>query len=75
MILIDSQKAFDAMKHDNLLRKMASLGFSNHLIMWFQSYLSDRRFRVNIENKYSSTAKIECGVPQGSILGPLLFLL
>ena len=54
---------------------MASLGLSNHSIKWFQSYLSDRRFRVNIKNKYSSTAKIECGLPQGSILGPFLFLL
>ena len=42
---------------------------------WFQSYLSGRRLRVNIKNKYSRTAKIECGVPKGSILGHLLFLL
>ena len=75
MILIDLQKAFDTINHDILLKKMASLGFSNHSIKWFQSYLSGRRFRVNIKSKYSSTAKIECGVPQGSILGPLLFLL
>ena len=75
MILIDLQKAFDTINHDILLKKMASLGFSNHSIKWFQSYLSGRRFRVNIKNKYSSTAKIECGVPQGSILGHLLFLL
>ena len=76
MILIDLQKAFDTINHDILLKKMASLGFSNHSIKWFQSYLSDRSFRVNIKNKYSSTAKIECGVPQGSMLGPfLLFLL
>ena len=40
-----------------------------------QSYLSDRSFRVNIKSKYSSTGKIECGVPQGSILESLLFLL
>ena len=73
MILIDLQKAFDTINHDILLRKMASLGFSNHSIMWFQSYLSDRSFRVNIKNKYSSTAKIECGVPQGSTLGRWLF--
>ena len=69
MILINLQKAFDTINHDILLKKMASLGFSNHSIKWFQSYLSGRRFRVNIKNKYSSTAKIECGVPQGSILG------
>ena len=75
MILIDLQKAFDTINHDILLKKMASLGFSNHSIKWFQSYLSDRSFRVNIKSKYSSTAKIERGVPQGSILGPLLFLL
>ena len=75
MILIDLQKAFDTINHCILLRKMVSLGFSNHLIMWFQSYISDRSFRVNIKNKYSGTAKTECGVPQGSIFGPLLFLL
>ena len=75
MILIDLQKAFDTINHDILLRKMASLGFSNHSIMWFQSYLSNRSFRVNIKSKYPSTAKIEYSVPQGSILGPLLFLL
>ena len=54
---------------------MTFLGFSNHPIMWFQSYFSDRSFRVNIKSKYSITAKIECGLPQGSILGSLLFLL
>ena len=75
MIFIDLQKAFDTINHDILLKKMASLGFSSHSIKWFQSYLSNRSFRVNIENKYFSTAKIDCGVPQGSILGPLLFLL
>ena len=58
-----------------LLRKMASLGFSYRSIMWSQSYLSKGSFQVNIKNKYSSTAKTECGVRQGSILGPLLFLL
>ena len=61
MILTDLQKAFDNINHDILLRKMASLGFSNQPIMWFQSYLSDKSFRINIEDKYS--AKIECGVP------------
>ena len=75
MILIDLQKAFDTINHDILLRKMAFLGFANHSIMWFQSYLSDISFQVNIKNKYYSTAKIKWGVPQGSILGPLLFLL
>ena len=75
MILIDLQKAFDTINHDIPLRKMASLGFSNDSINWLQSYLFNRGFRVNIKSKYSSAAKIECGIPQGSILGPLLFLL
>ena len=64
MILIDLQKASDTINHYILLKKMASLAFSNHSIKWFQSYLSDRSFRVNIKNKYSSTTKMECGVPQ-----------
>ena len=55
--------------------KITSLSFSNHSVMWFQSDLSDRSFRVNIKNKYSSTAKIECEIPQGSILVPLLMFL
>ena len=74
MILIDLQKAFDTINHDILPKKMASLGFSNHSIKWFQSYLSGRRFPVNIKIKHSSTTKIEFRVPRGSILGPLLFL-
>ena len=68
IILIDLQKAFDTINHNILLRKKASLGFSNYSVKWFQSYLSNRSFRVNIKSKYSSTAKIECEVPQGSIL-------
>ena len=75
IILIDLQKAFDTINHNILLRKKASLGFSNYSVKWFQSYLSDRSFRVKIKSKYSSTAKTECEVPQGSILQPLLFLL
>ena len=75
IILIDLQKAFGTINHNILLRKKVSLGFSNYSVKWFQSYLSNRSFRVNIKSKYSSTAKIECEVPQGSILQPLLFFL
>ena len=75
VILIDLQKAFDTINHDILLRKMSALRFSDRSINWFQSYLSNRSFRVNVQGKYSCIAKIDCGVPQGSILGPLLFLL
>ena len=54
---------------------MSLAGFSCQSITWFESYLSNRRFQVNEKNKYSNVASINCGVQQGSILGPLLFLL
>ena len=77
MILVDLQKAFDTIDHDMLLKKLSAIGFSNHTIGWFKSYLSisNRLFRVNLENCYSDPSNITCGVPQGSILGPLLSLM
>ena len=75
MILIDLQKAFDTIDHDILLKKLSAIGFSNHTIGWFKSYLSNRLFRVNLGNCYSDPSNITCGAPQGSILGPLLFLI
>ena len=75
MILVDLQKAFDTIDHDILLKKLSAICFSNHAIGWFKSYLSNRLFRVNLENCCSDPSNITCGVPQGSILGPLLFLI
>ena len=75
MILGDLQRAFDTIDHDILLKKLSAIGFSNHTIGWFKSYLSNRLFRVNLENCYSDPPNITCGVPQGSILEPLLFLI
>ena len=75
MILIDLQKAFDTIDHDILLQNLNAVGFSNHTIGWFKSYFSNRLFRVHLENCYSDSSSITCGVPQGSILGPLLFLI
>ena len=64
MILIDLQKAFDTINHEILLGKLHAIGFSGKTVAWFKSHLSDRAFK-----------EISCGVPQGSILGPLPFLL
>ena len=75
MILIDLQKAFDTIDHEILLEKMIYLGFSDQTIKWFRCYLSNRTFIVNISDKSSNLGKVSCGVPQGSILGPLLFLM
>ena len=75
MVLIDLQKAFDTIDHGILLDKMKYLGFSTSTIDWFNSYLTNRSFIVNVGKEYSSPGKLFCGVPQGSILGPLLFLL
>ena len=75
MILIDLQKAFDTIHHQILLKKMKYLGFSKNTITWFKSYLCERKFKISINTSYSSPSNLLCGVPQGSILGPLLFLL
>ena len=75
MILIDLQKAFDTIDHKILTEKMSCLGFAESTIRWYKSYLTNRCFIVNVGNDFSSPGKLLCGVPQGSILGPLLFLL
>ena len=75
MILIDLQKAFDTIDHSILLEQMSCLRFAESTIAWYKSYLTNRCFIVNIGKDFSSPGKLSCGVPQGSILGPLLFLL
>ena len=75
MILIDLQKAFDTIDHNILPLKKPSLGFSREVTDWYKSYLSSRKFHVNVHDKFSASADLRCRVPQGSILGPLLFLL
>ena len=75
MILIDLQKAFDTINHEILLDKMKFMNFTKETISWFRSYLFNRKFIVNVETSFSDPADLKCGVPQGSILGPLLFLL
>ena len=74
MILIDLQKAFDTINHEILFKKLKAMDFSEGCITWFNSYLSEIFF-ISIKNQLSDYGRIACGVPQGSILGPLLFLL
>jgi len=75
IVLLDLQKAFDTVNHDILLMKLQSIGLNTGIINWFQSYLSGRLQTINISGASSTAREITCGVPQGSILGPLLFLI
>jgi len=74
MILLDLQKAFDTVNHNILLRKLRTKGLKDSAIRWFSSYLNDKSHLVENSCVLLSSASITCGVPQGSILGPLLFL-
>ena len=75
MILIDLENVFDTINHGILLKKLSIIGFSDHAVKWFQSYISNRKFTVNLENSFSEVSNISSSVPQGSALGPLLFLI
>ena len=67
-------KAFDTVDHEILLSKLDYYGICGISNNWFKSYLSNRKQFVSINSYDSGLAEINCGVPQGSILGPLLFL-
>ena len=75
MIFIDFQKAFDTVNHNILLKKMEFIGFSEETTKWFKSYHLNRKSKVHIKNTFSEPENLLCLVPEGSILGPLLFLL
>jgi len=73
MILTDLSKAFDCIPHDLLLAKLNAFGLDMNSLKIISSYLSNRKQRVRINNAYSDWSELPFGVPQGSILGPLLF--
>ena len=74
-VMVDFCKAFDLVDHDILLKKLKLYKCDETCIAWFKSYLAQRSQQVTIRNTKSLSENINCGVPQRSILGPLLFLI
>ena len=73
-VYFDISKAFDRVWHGGLLLKLDSIGIHGTLLQWFENYLSDRAQCVVIKGEMSDVKRVSAGVPQGSVLGPLLFL-
>ena len=74
--LLDLSAAFDTIDHDILLNRLkTSFGISGTALLWFQSYLSGRKQKIKVKNVYSDEVTVLYGVPQGSVLGPVLFTL
>ncbi len=75
VLLIDLRKAFDLVDHELLLHKMELYGCQTVTMSWFRSYLFNRQQCVSYDGHLSSLKNVNLGVPQGSILGPLMFIL
>ena len=73
LVMLDLSAAFDTVSHECLLSTLKELGVCDTVLQWFESYLSGREQKINIKGTYSDVKELSCGVPQGSVLGPILF--
>ena len=75
IIFLDLKKAFDCVNHDILIKKLSHIGCRGTTLNWFKSYLTNRKQTCKVNQTTSKCRTIRCGVPQGSDLGPILFLI